>query len=145
MAQGAQLSVVWQPGWEGSLGENGFMHVCGWDPLLPSWNHDHVGDPICTQSLSCIRLFAVPWTIAHQAPLPMEFSRQEYWTGVPFSTAGDLPDSGIKPASLVSPALAGRFLTTSTTWEAPNWLYCDMIQNGFFFKKKKHFVSLDHH
>ena len=60
--------------------------------------------------------------------LSMEFSRQEYWSGLPFPSSGDLPDLGIEPASLVSPALAGRFFTTSTTWEAPNWLYCDMIQ-----------------
>ena len=46
------------------------------------------------------------------APLSMEFSRQEYWCGLPFPTPGDLPDPGIEPASLVSPALAGRFFTT---------------------------------
>ena len=49
----------------------------------------------------------------------MGFSRQEYWSGFPCSPPGDLPDSGIKPASLASPALAGRFFTTTTTWEAP--------------------------
>ena len=48
----------------------------------------------------------------------MEFSRQEYWSGVPFPTPEDLPNSGIKPTSLVSPELAGKFFTTSTTWEA---------------------------
>ena len=47
-----------------------------------------------------------PWTIAYEAPLSMEFSRQEYWTGLPFPTPGDLPDPGIKPVSLASPALA---------------------------------------
>ena len=64
------------------------------------------------QSLSCVLLFATPWTIAYQAPLPMEFSRQEYWSGLPFPTPGDLPNPGIKPAPLVSPVLAGRFFTT---------------------------------
>ena len=49
--------------------------------------------------------------VAHQAPLFMEFPRQEYWSGWPFPTAGDLPNPGIKPMSLVSPALAGRFFT----------------------------------
>ena len=63
-------------------------------------------------------IFMTPWTIAHQAPLSMRFSRQEYWRGLPFPLPGDLPDSGIKPASLVSPALAGGFFTTSTTGEA---------------------------
>ena len=59
------------------------------------------------------------WTGAHQAPLSMGFSRQEYWSGLPCSHPGDLPDPGVEPASLMSPELAGRFFTTSTTWEAP--------------------------
>ena len=50
----------------------------------------------------------------------MGFSRQEYWNGLPFPTPGDLPDPGIEPATLVSPALAGKFFTTSTTWEVLN-------------------------
>ena len=53
-----------------------------------------------------------PHTVACQAPLFMEFSRQEYWSGFPFLLRGDLPDTGIKPVSPVTPALAGRFLTT---------------------------------
>ena len=52
-----------------------------------------------------------------QAPLPVEFSRQEYWSEVLFPTAGDFPDPGIKPESLVSPALAGGFFTFRATWE----------------------------
>ena len=52
-----------------------------------------------------------PWTIAHQAPLSMEFSQQESWSGLLFPSPGDLPDPGTEPASLVSPALAGRFFT----------------------------------
>ena len=48
----------------------------------------------------------------------MEFSRQKYWSGLPFPFPGDLPDPGTKPVSLESPALAGRFFTTSSTWEA---------------------------
>ena len=71
------------------------------------------------QSLSRVRLFATPWTAAYQAPPSMEFSRQDYWSGVPFPSPGDLPDPGIKPESLMSPALAGSFFTTSATWEAP--------------------------
>ena len=59
------------------------------------------------------------WTVAHQAPLSMEFSRQEYWSGLPFPPPGDLPDQEIKPVSLTSPALAEGFFTTSATWEAP--------------------------
>ena len=63
--------------------------------------------------------FVILWSIAFQAPLSMGFSREEYWNGLPFPTPGDLPDPGIKPTSLASPALAGGFFTTSTTWEAP--------------------------
>ena len=58
--------------------------------------------------------------IACQIPLSMEFSRQGYWSGLSFPTPGDLCDPGIEPMSLVSPALAGGFFTTSTTWEAPS-------------------------
>ena len=67
---------------------------------------------------SYVWLFATPWTIAHQAPLSMGFSRQEYWSGLACPPPGDLPDPGIKPTSLPSPALAGSFFTTNTTWEA---------------------------
>ena len=51
------------------------------------------------KSLSCVRLFVTPWTAAHQAPPSMEFSRQEYWSGLPFPSPGDLPDPGIEPGS----------------------------------------------
>ena len=51
--------------------------------------------------------FVIPWTVAHQVPLSIEFSRQEYWSGLPFHTPGDLPDPGIEPGSPVSPAFAG--------------------------------------
>ena len=67
---------------------------------------------------SHVRLYAIPWTVARQTPLSMGFSRQEYWSGLSCPLPGDLPDLGIKPGSLLSPALAGRFFTTSATWEA---------------------------
>ena len=67
---------------------------------------------------SCLQLFATLWTIACQAPLPMGFSKQEYWSGLPCHPPGDLLDPGIKPTFLMIYALAGRFFTTSTTWEA---------------------------
>ena len=70
---------------------------------------------------SYVRLFATPWAVVHQAPLSMEFSRQEYWSGLPFPPPGDFPDLRTDPTSLVSPALAGRFFTTSAIWEAPPW------------------------
>ena len=56
-----------------------------------------------------------PWTVAHQAPLSMGFSRQEYWSGLPCPSPGDLSNPGIKAASLVFPALAGGLFTTSAT------------------------------
>ena len=65
-----------------------------------------------------VRLFATPRTAARQAPLSMGFARQEYWSGVPFPSPGHLPHPGIEPASFMSPALAGSFLTVSTSWEA---------------------------
>ena len=66
----------------------------------------------CVQSLSRVRLFATQWTVARQAPLSMGLSRQEYWSGLPSSPPGDLPDPGVKPVSLFLPALAGRFIIT---------------------------------
>ena len=61
---------------------------------------------------------ATLWTTACQAPLSMGFSRQEYWNGLPCLPPGDLPDPGMEPMSVVSPALASRFFTSSATWEA---------------------------
>ena len=62
---------------------------------------------------SCVRLFVTLWTVALQAPLSRGFSRQEYWSGLPCPPPGALPDPGIKPTSLMSPALA--------TWEVSLW------------------------
>ena len=71
---------------------------------------------------SCVRLFMTLWTVTHQAPLPMGFSRQGHWSGLSCSPPGNLPNSGIKLTSHLSPALAGRFFITSATWEAPKYL-----------------------
>ena len=67
---------------------------------------------------SHVQFFATLWTVACQAPQSMGFPRQEYWNGLPFPSPGDLPDPEIEPMSLMSPALAGGFFTTSATWEA---------------------------
>ena len=61
-----------------------------------------------------------PWSAACQAPLSMEFSRQEYWNGLPCPPPGDLPDPRIKTTSLASPALAGGFFTTEPPWKPSN-------------------------
>ena len=78
-----------------------------------------------------VRLFATPWTVALQAPLSIGFSRQEYWSGLPCLPPGDLPDPGIEPMSLMSPALACRFFTNSATWEA---LLCIVDRFSLIFK-----------
>ena len=70
--------------------------------------------------LSCfnsVQLLVTRWTVARQAPLPTGFSGQEYWSGLPCPSSGDLPHPGIEPMSLMSPALAGGLFTTSSTWE----------------------------
>ena len=66
---------------------------------------------------SHVPLFVILWTVAHHAPLSMGFSRQEYWSGLPFPLPRDLPDSGIELISFTSLALAGMFFTTSATWK----------------------------
>ena len=71
----------------------------------------------CMSAQPLSHIAATPWTIAHQAPLSMGFSRQEYWSWLPFLPPGNLPDPGIEP-DLVSLALAGRVFPTSATWEA---------------------------
>ena len=71
---------------------------------------------MCAKSLQSCPTLCDLWTVAHQAPLSMGFSRQEYWSEFPCPPPGDLPDPGIEPESLESPALAGRFFTTSVLW-----------------------------
>ena len=73
---------------------------------------------VCVLTQSCLTLCDPMEPIARQVPLSMRFPRQEYWSELPFPPPGDLPDPGIKPESLRSPALTGGFFTTSITWEA---------------------------
>ena len=73
---------------------------------------------VCLWVFSYVQLFVALWTVAHRDPLFMDFSRQEYWSGLAFPTPGDLPNPGIEPACLASSASAGGFFTTSATWEA---------------------------
>ena len=84
---------------------------------------------LCVLShLSRVQLFVTLWTVAYQAPLSMGFSRQEYWSGLPCPPSGDLPDPGIKPMSLMSLALAGRFFTTSTTMGSPQGMCIERLE-----------------
>ena len=77
---------------------------------------------VCLCTCMCVVsrtwLFVAPWTIGLQVPLPMGSPRQEFRSREPFPTPGDLPNPGMEPKSFVSPALTGRFFTTSATWEA---------------------------
>ena len=70
---------------------------------------------------SHISLFATLWTVAHQAPLSMEFPGQEYWSGLPCLPARDLPNPWIEPKSLIGPALVGGLFTASASREAPEY------------------------
>ena len=77
--------------------------------------------------LSCfshVQLCMTLCTAAYQTPLSMRFSRQGYWSGLPFPTPGDLPGPGMEPFSLMFPALAGRFFTTDTTGEVIHVIKC---------------------
>ena len=79
-----------------------------------------IHDIVCVRAKTfqvCLTL-CDPVDVAHQAPLSMGFSRQEYRSGLSCPPPGDLPDPGIEPVSLTSPALAGGFFTTKATWEA---------------------------
>ena len=83
-------------------------HLCVWTSAC-----------VCMPSrFSHFRLFAILWAVARQAPLSMGFSRQEYWSGLPRPPLRDLPDPGMEPVSLMSPALLFGFFTTRATWEA---------------------------
>ena len=74
------------------------------------------------------KILAEPWIIAHQAPLSVGLFQQEYWSGLPFPSPGDLPSLGIEP---VSPVLTCRFFYHWTTWEAIKSLTVDIFLQGF--------------
>ena len=92
-----------------------FWNTKTFSPLLFNGLYPHImsiSEPV--KLLSHVRLFAIPWTVAYQSPPPMEFSRQEYWSGLPFPTPGDLPDPEMEPrsptlqADALSPELPGK-------------------------------------
>ena len=93
-------------------------------PLFSSYFAGHFLLILCCAVLSCfsrVWLFATLWTVLHQTPLPLGFSRQEYWSGLSCPPPGDLPDPGIKPTSLTSPALAGGFFTPNRKFKM-SWI-----------------------
>ena len=98
-----------------------------------------------TKLLHLIWLFATLWTVAHQAPLSMEFSRQEYWSKLLCSPPGDLPHPGKGRVFFLSPALAGRFFTTSATWMMTIETTHTHYNKCFRYWKKKiilHFIHI---
>ena len=104
-----------------------------WFPLSVSYSFKSTGllspwkwSEVIVKLLSHVQLFATLWTVAHQAPLSMGFSRQEYWSGLPFPSPGDLPDPGIEPRS---PALQADALTS----EPPVWDQCNCAVVWAFF------------
>ena len=80
--------------------------------------HQRVLNVCVLSRFSHAQLFATPWTVAHQAPLSMGLSRQEYWRGLPCPPPWDLPNTGIQPMSLMSSTLPSGFFASTTTWEA---------------------------
>ena len=74
--------------------------------------NSHVVGESEVKLLSRVQLFATPWTVAYRVPPSMGFSRQEYWSGLPFPSSDDLPEPGIEPTSPAAYALAGEFFTT---------------------------------
>ena len=124
-----QRAVINCSAWVGSRGAGGRGQGTGRDGsrkelnwvLAPSSLKRSLKLCAVRSHFSRVRLFATLWTIACQPPLFIEFSRQEYWSGLSWSSPGHLPDPGTEPTSPVlpaSPALAGRFFITSATWEA---------------------------
>ena len=91
-----------------------------WAEISVLYNRSLLVVCVCAQSLSCVWLFAIPWTIAHQAPLSTEFSRQEYWSGLPFPIPGVIFLTGIELMSLESSALTSRFFTTAPSGKPSN-------------------------
>ena len=101
------LGIQSSPFWCNIRIHNGLMVIC-----------------LCASYVASVMPDSVtPWTVAHQAPLSIGFSRQEYWRGLNALTLWDLPNLGTESTSLMSSELAVRFFTTSATWEARNCLY----------------------
>ena len=95
-----------------------------WHSWARNWNSNHLETIVSVLVFQLCPTVCDPITVARQVPLSMEFSRQEYWSGLPFPPLGDLPNSGTEPASLVSPALAGRVFTISAPWEDLGASWC---------------------
>ena len=92
---------------------------------------------LCIQLLGRVQLFATPWTVTHQAPLSKGFSEQEYWSGLPFPSPGNLPDLGNEPESPALPALVGRFFTSEPPGKPhQHWLPSPINRNWLKAKQE---------
>ena len=89
--------------------------------------HSHI---VVVDMLSCVQLSSTLWTVACQAPLSMEFSRQEYWSGLPFPPPGDLPEAEIKPVSPLAPALQMDFFYPQSHWGSLNCVDPGFLPNN---------------
>ena len=133
----------WKPGWRQSTSYPSYLIRS--HRLVKSFRRTHKkSNTGCVLSGSVVSNSAIPWTVARQAPLSVGFSRQEYWSGLPFPTPGDLPNPGIEPMSLPSMSLpsttlAEAFFTTIDTgkqiwrywyfsWEPWFWLGIHSVQ-----------------
>ena len=105
------------------MGLRGELHILGnKSRLLRRGDNNEAKPGVCACSVMSDS-FETPWTVACQVPLSMEFSRQGYWSGLRFPTLGDHPNPGMKTVSLVSPASAGGFFTTTQPAEPPSLEY----------------------
>ena len=116
--------VAWR---EGEHEGEKIAAYAGLNPFLFTWKlplYCLLISYVCVLShFSCVQLYATLWTAAHQAPVSVGFSRQEYWSGSPRPPPGDLPDPGIKLASLTSTCIARQVLNHYRHLGSPNWLY----------------------
>ena len=104
----------------------------------PSSTHTHTHKSVCGCVLSCIWLFAAPWTVPMKLLCPWNFPGKNTRGGCHFLLQGALPNPGIRPKSLVSPALVGGFFTTRTTWEA----HTEFWAHGFLLRKQRQIQAL---
>ena len=127
--------------WQGNSKETErHFNKQSWNNWILAWKTmciDHYLTLCVLSHFSSVCLFVTLWAVAWQPPLSMGFSRQEYWSGVSCPPPGDLPHPGTESVSLRSSALAGRFFTTSNTWEAHLILYIKLNSKGIRNVKTK--------
>ena len=136
-------TIAWRIRWTEEPGKLQSMgpHRVGhdWSDLVVAvvYSRGNLTQHDAAQLLSRVQLSVTPWTVAHQDPLFMAFSRQEYWSGLPFPVPGDLPNPGIELSSLACSALVRWFFTTAPLGKLYNKQYiCVYIRAYIFFDLK---------